>query len=601
MRIRCTSTLILLALLVIHAALLGWGAVVHSPTIDEVEWLPGGLAQWKTGRGDLVVRNPPHLGLVAAIPLLFADPDMTALESAGNARSIGREFIRTNGRRSFWLFTLGRWACIPFSIIGAVTCFTWAKELYGPKSGLLAATLWCFSPNILAHGQLVAHDVAATSLGLVACYAFWRWLRQSSLKTTALAGVCLGLALLTKMTLLIYLVLWPLMWIAWCFGSAERPRSGRHWLTRGALLAAILVLALDVLNLGYGFHGSFARLDSYTFRSQALAGSSDGRGNRFADTIVGKFPVPFPRPFLIGLDIQRFALEGGMGARGSYLRGEWSSHPTPYYYLYALAIKVPLGTWCLLLLAIIFRIRRMDAANRACDETILLAPAVAILLVASSSTGLTYHVRYVLPCFPFVFIWISRLANLSWSAHRWFGSLGIAALAWAVLSSLWVYPHSMSYFNEIIGGPRYGHYHLASSDIDYGQDLLNLKRWYDQHPEARPLGLAYWDLESVDPQIAGIEYFVPPSGPAPGAPVEASEGKELGPMPGWYAVNVNLLHADRCPGREVYYPDLGFYGYFLEFTPVARAGYSILIYHISPNEANRVRARLGLPRLEFDH
>ena len=392
---------------------------MHSPTIDEVEWLPGGWAQWKTGRWDLVVRNPPHVGLVAAIPLLFANPDATSLDSADNARSIGREFIRTNGRRSFWLFTLARWACIPFSLIGAITCFAWARDLYGSKSGLLAVTLWCFCPNLLAHGQLVAHDVAATSLGLMACYAFWRWLRHTSITTTVAAGVSLGVALLTKMTILLYVALWPVMWIAWRLATPERRWSARAWLCGGASLAAILILALDLLNAGYGFYGTLSRLDSYSFRSHALVGR-DGRGNRFANSIVGEIPVPLPASYVVGLDVQRFGQEGGFGEMGHYLRGKWSNRSAPHYYLYALSIKVPLGTWCLLLMAVVFRLCRLDSKQLARDEVILMAPAVALLLVASSSAGFTNHVRYVLPCVPFVFIWISRLAQVTWSEHRWF-------------------------------------------------------------------------------------------------------------------------------------------------------------------------------------
>jgi hypothetical protein len=39
------------------------------------------------------------------------------------------------------------------------------------------------------------------------------------------------------------------------------------------------------------------------------------------------------------------------------------------------------------------------------------------------------------------------------------------------------------------------------------------------------------------------------------------------------------------------------YGYFRHFRPVGRAGYSIYIYHIDRDEANRVRRELGLPEL----
>ena len=42
------------------------------------------------------------------------------------------------------------------------------------------------------------------------------------------------------------------------------------------------------------------------------------------------------------------------------------------------------------------------------------------------------------------------------------------------------------------------------------------------------------------------------------------------------------------------------YRYFLHFEPVATAGYSIYVYHITLDGANRVRRRLGLPGLLKD-
>lgn len=593
---RNRSVRLLIGLLVVHALLLGWSAWVHSPTIDEIEWLPSGFAHWATGRLDIVVRNPPHVGLVAALPLLFVDIDTSMLHSGELFRTVAGDFFRANGDRVFWLFTLGRWACIPFSLVGAVTCFAWARELYGPRPGLLAAALWCFSPNILAHAQLVSHDVPAASLGLVAAYAFWRWLRLASGAHTLLAGLSLGVALLTKMTILIFLPLWVLVWIAWRVTGSESRAPDRRWLLEGAKLAAILVIAIDVLNLGYGFHGTFRRLDSFGFRSHALGGTVRVVGNRFKDSWLGAIRLPLPGPYVQGIDLQRVGLEGGWPVQASYLRGEWSVAGWSYYYVYALAIKVPLGAWCLLVLSALVRIRGIDGMRHGRDEMVLLAPALAVLLMASTST-VTDHLRYILPCFPAAMIWISRLADVTWAAHRWLFGMASCALAWFVASSLAVYPHSLSYFNELVGGPLHGHYHLVSSNIDYGQDLLMLRRWYQRHPEARPLGIADNFFWPVDPQVAGIEYFVAPSGPAPDEPLERSGADHFGPLPGWYAISVNALRADKWPARRTY-EELPYYGYFLNFAPVAHAGYSIYVYHVTPDEANRVRAQMGLPPVD---
>ena len=93
--------------------------------------------------------------MVAVVPVLFAQPktDWSQYSDQPYLRSefpIGRQFIAENGERSFWFFTWARWACIPFSLLGGYVCFRWARELYGPWSGLLALTLWCFSPYMLA-------------------------------------------------------------------------------------------------------------------------------------------------------------------------------------------------------------------------------------------------------------------------------------------------------------------------------------------------------------------------------------------------------------------------------------------------------------------
>jgi len=203
---------------------------------------------------------------------------------------------------------------------------------------------------------------------------------------------------------------------------------------------------------------------------------------------------------------------------------------------------------------------------------VLLAPIVVLLTLVSSQTGFNHHLRYLLPIFPFAFIWISKVARAVQFGHRKIAAVAAVALLWSVGSSLWIYPHSLSYFNEAVGGPRNGHAHLGGvpvdSNIDWGQDLLYLKRWLDDHPEAQPLHLAF--NGSYDASIAGIEYTPPPTEP----------------QPGWHALSVNKI---RGQGRE--------YEYFLRFEPVAMAGYSIYVYHISLDEANRVRGELGLPEL----
>ena len=168
-------------------------------------------------------------------------------------------------------------------------------------------------------------------------------------------------------------------------------------------------------------------------------------------------------------------------------------------------------------------------------------------------------------------------------------ALLLLCLISSVVSSLAVFPHSLSYFNELAGGPQGGPAHLLDANIDWGQDLLELKRWYDAHPDARPFYLAYFGF--FDPELAGLDFQ-----PVPGAPTAESPnlrpGSKTGPVPGWHAVSINVLYGYKHLGHET-----DQYAYLRPVAPAARIGYSIMIYHLSLEDANRLRRDLGIDEI----
>lgn len=579
----------------IHLSLLAWAARQDSPTWDECGHFAAGLSHWHRGNFRLYRVNPPLVRSIACLPLVASGlrTGVPALEfePRPDARlefTAGKAVASEAGPDYFRLMTLARWGCLPFSALGASVCFCWSSRLYGGWAGITAAMLWFTCPNILGHGHLITPDLGATALGLTAAWLFWRWLRHSTWKRALLAGLALGLAELTKTTWLILFPLWPVAAVVYRRALARSGGLMPPIRLQGLQITMMLILALWCINLGYGFQGSFKPLGDFPFVSHALGGETkvvkDGytAHNRFAGTWIGRIPVPLPEDYVRGIDLQKIDFERGMA---SYLNGQWRHGGWWYYYLYAMAIKVPLGTWALLLLSLVLAIacRRYMAPLR--DELFLLTPAVMVVVLVSSQTGFSHHLRYVLPAFPFLFILMSKAAR-SIDFRNWrVASIAGAALAWSIFSSLLVYPHSLSYFNELVGGPKGGHYHLLNSNMDWGQDLLYLRRWLDEHPEAAaaPIGLVY-DMPLVDPRQAGIEHRDVPRGPGGDA---SRSPDSIGPRPGWYAISVNQLHSW---GGE--------YDYFLQFQPAGMAGYSLYIYHISRDEANRARAKLGLPAVE---
>jgi hypothetical protein len=113
------------------------------------------------------------------------------------------------------------------------------------------------------------------------------------------------------------------------------------------------------------------------------------------------------------------------------------------------------------------------------------------------------------------------------------------------------------------------------------------------------LGLTYYT--PINPRIVGIEFTLPPLGPSGLFPDDRAFAQTIGPRPGYFAVSVTLLRGWRfniADGRGGFrYVPLRAFEYFRHFRPIAKAGYAIFIYHITPDEANAVRQQLGLPLL----
>ena len=226
--------LLVAAVLGIHAALLAWLAVHWSPTHDEPAHLTAGIRFWQTGHSDLDRGNTPLLRCWAALPVLATHPAVNWHSVPNNYQS-GHDFLEANEPRSCRLITLGRLACIALSVLGGYFCYRWARLWYGDVAGMTALVLWCFSPNMLAHGHLITSDMAATSMGLVACYMFWRWLSAPSWSKAGWAGIFWGLAELSKFVWVLLYPLWPALWLLerWLTGASPTApagsRKGHSW------------------------------------------------------------------------------------------------------------------------------------------------------------------------------------------------------------------------------------------------------------------------------------------------------------------------------------------------------------------------------------
>ena len=372
---------------------------------------------------------------------------------------------------------LARWACIPFSLLGAWVCMRWAESLYGSAAGSFALVMWCVTPYLLGYGATVTADAQAAAVGVAAAFCYWKCLNSNTWLATVVAGAVLGAAVLCKFTLL---VLYPLLPLLWAVNWRDAGGGWRSLCGQGVKVGSVIVISILVVNAGYLFDATCRPLGDYRFQSRLFTGSDvpeqlgwDER-NRFIGTWLERVPVPLPADLLEGMDTQRCDFERGLP---SYLGGEWAENGWWYYYLYALALKIPLGTWGLALLAIAVPFLPCRYTSSFRDEVLLLAPGLALVVFVSSQSGFSVHSRYIIPALPFFLIWLSKSVQiLEMRCRDWrcqvFSFLFVVCFAWSAASSLWVYPHSLSYFNELVAGPDRGGKYLMDSNVDWGQDLF---------------------------------------------------------------------------------------------------------------------------------
>jgi hypothetical protein len=201
---------------------------------------------------------------------------------------------------------------------------------------------------------------------------------------------------------------------------------------------------------------------------------------------------------------------------------------------------------------------------------------VGVVTFVSMQTGINHHLRYVLGGLPLVYL-------LCGASGQWFDRPGMwhkcvigSFVGWSVLSSLSVYPHSLAYFNELVGGPERGRFYLDNSNIDWGQDFLNLKRWVERHPDRRPLMISFASQSANPPPVDWDFQNAPTSTQLEARLAEASAGQPI-LEPGWYMLCVTSLISPRSQ-----------YEWLSQRRPSEQIGWSILVFELTHKDVQEI-------------
>jgi len=380
----------------------------------------------------------------------------------------------------------GRLSTILFSLLLGFYVFRWSKELYGTTAAVFCLILYVFSPNIIAHSQLITTDLYASLMTTISTFYFWRFLKSGGRGQAVLSAFTLGLSQLAKYTcillypifLIIVLVKYSNLIFRLIIEQDVRGliRRFKVFLKYLLLFAAISIL---VINIGFLFNKPFVQLAKYEFKSDIFKSIQ-------SIPILKNIPVPVPYPYLQGLDMLELHLTRIYA--DIYLLGKLRTIKGggfKGYFFYAFLFKEPIAIQLFIFLSFVIFILNRKKQKFLENEIFFLLPAAFFTIYFNFFSKIQLGIRIILIIFPLLYIFCGNLFKYweIWGIRL--RSIFILSLAYLLVSVFSYFPHYLSYFNEIVWDRKKAYKLLADSNIDWGQDQWYINRHKERHPEIK--------------------------------------------------------------------------------------------------------------------
>lgn len=568
------STLLVIACLIAVAATYDR----LSPTWDEANHIASGMELLEEGNYTLSSENPPLARVAVALgPYL----DGSRLPAEGRSREdvetnwflswdLGDRILHDHGdvRREL---ALARGGTLVFFVLGAIVLWLWIAPV-GGAAAFLAIAMFGTHPSILAHSGLATTDLALAAVFLLLAWRLIRWLETPTTPQAMILGACLGLALATKFTSLVFV---PALGVAlvvariWAGRSDAAPVAETIRTQAWQLVAIILPLALLVLWSSYGFSvGRMADLPSQV-TGWTIYGEGVGGWRGMLVHVLGEHSIPMPE-FLHGLLMLFSHNDAGHEA---YALGQTSSDGFWYFYPLTLAVKTPFPMMILFMGALVGYALRPSRAPWWVAGVLAAIPLILLALLGSS---VNIGSRHVLAVTALAAVGIGAslpaiLATLGEGPRRFaIGAISVL-LVWQAAAAAASFPYFLAYFNPIAAHDP-GAF-VVDSDLDWAQGIFALEEFCAE----RGIESLYVSLNGSSdhcrynlPEIRQLPPFTPVRGW-----IAISEADYRGIYP---VSRINPpcgLQSMRLLERET-----PFYGWLDAHEPVDVLASSIRIYHV---------------------
>lgn len=433
--------------------------------IDDSMHMPAGYSYLLTRDYRLNQEHPPLIKLLSGLGLWklhpsfpFESPGWQQAATPGDPEDgmerIEEAFFESNAKQFQQIAFYGRLPVLVIPLLLLLAVWWITRQLFGPVPALIAVFLTATEPNIIGNAIVVQNDVAAALALVLFVIAVKRFLTDAQMTGAFVLGGALGLALVTKYSLIVLVPVACAIVIAWGIYRLIRKRSSLAAVVLSSFI--VFVTAYVILIAFYAFHIDRTLL---------------------------------PRYFVSGIDM---VVQDSREGRPAFLLGQISDTGWWYYFPVAFALKTTIPFLLASIGGLVWAVYQVLARKRYVVLYILL-PGIFYLALTMTS-HLNIGVRHLLPMFPFAAIagagFIAAVVKIGLKRDR---RLGVALVAITLVPLLVIavsaFPNYLTYFSPLAGGAARGWQTLSDSNVETGQEVKPLARYLKEHGENRVTGI----------------------------------------------------------------------------------------------------------------
>jgi len=538
-----------------------------SGTVDEVAHIPAGYSYDKYLDFRLNPEHPPLAKALAGLPLALNSGIKGVTDDWSwdglNQWEAGWYILYEAGNDPAEVLFLSRLPMMILMLALGYFLFKWASELFGPKVGLLVLTLYVFYPDVLAHGRLVTTDIAAALGYVLTIYFFDKALRENTRKATFVAALAFGVAQLLKFSaFLLFAVL--LFQAVYVFLANRKKGEGLRvilpyfkiyvWICLLSLIIVWLVYIPFVWNTPPAIEHQVIEMNMLPNEVRTLP------LRNFLHLFESNVILRALGHYILGIFQVIGRVEGG---NATFILGHLSEKSISWYFPVAWLLKTPISIIVGLFASLGYIAVRWKRLKKEDKFTLVMFLIPLIVYWAITMRGsLNIGIRHLMPTVPFVLLLIGYLVSKLEKTKVVYVTVGLLVV-FMIGSTLSNYPNFIPYFNELT--PRdTRHTRLIDSSLDWGQDLLRLKKFVDDR-----------NINSIK-----VDYFGG-SIPAYYIPQSREWHSSYGPTTGWLAISSTFYQSSKLYGPK---EGKWSYSWLDSRKPDAIIGGSILVYNITDKE-----------------